>query len=275
VHQQSTYLPRASQTKVVLTIHDLNFLEKYRDQPRKIAYHTAALQRLVNRASGISFISEYTRSVAVQQLSISGNIPQKVIHNGCPLPTMVQPLRPNGVSDAPFLFSIGIVQPKKNVEVLLPLLAQLPNYQLIIAGNANTPYAAVLRRMAQELGVSHRFTLLGTVSEAEKAWLLQQMSALVFPSLQEGFGLPVIEAMHYGKPVFLSDCTSLPEVGGTEAYYWRNFAPASMREIFLAGMAAVAADAEKATRIRAWAAQFTWERAAQQYIELYAAAASL
>ena len=93
--------------------------------------------------------------------------------------------------------------------------------------------------------------------------------AFVFPSLAEGFGLPVVEAMHLGKPVFLSQFTSLPEVGGPEAYYFTDFEGASMRETVANGLQDYQVHAKKQA-IQAWSKRFDWSVAAASYVEVYA-----
>ncbi|HEY9046964.1 MAG TPA: glycosyltransferase, partial [Ohtaekwangia sp.] len=90
----------------------------------------------------------------------------------------------------------------------------------------------------------------------------------IFPSLAEGFGLPVLEAMYYGKPVFLSKLTSLPEVGGEHAYYFDNFSPEHMREVFVKGMHHYETTHPEAM-IKAWALRFSWDNTAKEYLSLY------
>ena len=123
--------------------------------------------------------------------------------------------------------------------------------------------------MAKNLGIYDRLYLIGTIDDASKYWLYKNCKAFVFPSLTEGFGLPVVEAMSLGKPVFLSNLTSLPEIGGTEAYYWKNFDPKSMIEVFEKGLIDFASDTNKASRSIEWSKQFSWENAAKAYLKLY------
>ena len=90
----------------------------------------------------------------------------------------------------------------------------------------------------------------------------------MFPSYAEGFGLPVIEAMQYGKPVFLSTSTCLPEIGGPDAYYFENFEAAYMQEQFKACMKHYQ-ETNHQEKIRTRASQFTWQNAASQYMDVY------
>ncbi len=267
IHQDSRYLPRARGTRLVLTVHDLNFLQKY-SGPRRAA-RLRALQRRIDRADAVTFISAYTEGAVREHLRLEGK-PTRVVYNGNSLRPAPAAPRPRFAPPGPFLFAIGIVGPKKNFHVLVPFLRALGGDRwLVVAGDASGPYAREILALARAEGVADRVLLPGSVGDGEKAWLYANAEALVFPSLAEGFGLPVVEAMSLGKPVFLSTRTSLPETGGPEAYYWPDFAPAAMREVFERGMAEYRADAGKPARVRAWAARFSWERAAREYLALY------
>ena len=90
----------------------------------------------------------------------------------------------------------------------------------------------------------------------------------MFPSLTEGFGIPVIEAMLLGKPTFLSTKTSLPEIGGNKAYYFENFKEEHMNSVFEHGMNDYYEN-NKVKEIIEWAQQFSWEKASKEYIEVY------
>ena len=119
------------------------------------------------------------------------------------------------------------------------------------------------------MGVNERLRLIGPISEAEKSWYYQNCYAFAFPSLSEGFGLPVAEAMSVGKPVFLSDKTALPEIGKDVAFYFSDFNEVRMQNVFISGM-------ELYKKNTAWqkgsgnaALIFCWQKAASQYIDLY------
>ncbi len=265
IHQDSVYLPSDPHTKIILTIQDLNFLEKYRGL--KKAWKLRKMQKRVNRAHTIAVTSHYNEKVVRKNLKI-GDKKILVIPLGNTLEATSQVTKPAFIDFKDFIFSIGIISAKKNFHTLLPLLEKNSGMHLVIAGNNQGEYAAELLETAKKMKVDSRLHLPGTVNQEEKNWLYQNCRALVFPSLMEGFGLPVVEAMSVGKPVFLSRLTSLPEIGGPEAFYWDNFEPDSMDQIFKDGLRTF--NSEQAARSIEWTKQFSWEAAAQAYLKLYA-----
>lgn len=275
-HQDSAYWPSRLGThhpKLILTIHDLNFLERADYSQAKKRQKLAALQQKIDRADVLTTISDYTASVIKTHLQ-TAHKPLHVIHNGNSLITFdlsnfVVPDTLKNIQINQFLFSIGVIHPKKNFHVLLPLLQQNPDLKLVIAGNTANPYSQQIVEIAQRLGVGNRMLLLGNVSDEVKYWLFYHCLAFVFPSLSEGFGLPVVEAMSLGKPVFLSNLTSLPEIGGDAAYYWQNTGSSHLQAVFEQGMSDYQANATRKTTLQTQASRFTWQKAAEKYLLLY------
>ena len=116
---------------------------------------------------------------------------------------------------------------------------------------------------------NHNIYPLSNVSEAEKAALYAACRAFLFPSLCEGFGLPPVEAMRFGKPVFLSKLTSLPEIGGAAAFYWEMLEPEAMAAVVKKQLAAFDASPSQAERLKQHAARFDWERCVEEYLQYY------
>ena len=267
LHQGSRYLPaREARTKLVLTIHDLNFMAKYSGL-RLQGLHTA-LQRKIDRAAALVFPTRFTETIVREHFTLGEQVTRIVPYGNC-LEPGDDGEAPQDPPPGPFIFSIGIIGPKKNFHVLVPFLAKVKDYTLIIAGDNSGGYAEKILDDARHYGIADRVRLVGTVSEREKIWWYRHCAAFAFPSLAEGFGLPVVEAMSLGKPAFLSPYTSLPEVGGEEAFYWRSFDPEAMVQVFETGMGEYGRDGEKARRITAWASTFSWENTAWRHIELY------
>jgi glycosyltransferase involved in cell wall biosynthesis len=265
-HQQSRVLPRDGATRLLVTIHDLNVLTKYAG--RRQRSRLAGVQRLVDRASGVAVVSNYTGEIAREHLRL-GDIPVRVIPNGNSLTPVERPARPPFAPSGDFVLAIGVLNPRKNFASLLALLDGTA-LTLVIAGDDHHACASEIRREAAARGVAERLVMPGSVDDAARYWLYANCLALVFPSVAEGFGLPVVEAMSLGKPVFLAERASLPEIGGPEGYYWTNFMPEHMRDVFERGMRDLRADPDKPARLRAWAARFSWDAAARQYVRFYA-----
>ena len=265
LHQDSPYLPGKPGTKLILTIHDLNFLEKY--DTAKIQKRIRSLQKKVDRAEVITVISKYTEKIIRENLMIRDK-PVHVIYNGNALKKTAT-AETNRFNNTNYFFSIGIIAEKKNFHVLIPLLEHFKDMQLIIAGNKSGEYVQKITAIARELHVEDRLHLVGNITESEKYWLYENCKAFLFPSVAEGFGLPVVEAMSLGKPVFLSKLTSLPEVGGEKAFYFGSFEKHEMIRNIEDGLAQYAAKPELKHEITAWAEQFSWSNAARSYLNLY------
>ncbi|MBD0376467.1 MAG: glycosyltransferase family 4 protein [Flavisolibacter sp.] len=266
--QSGRIVPYENKTiKVLLTIHDLNALHEGKppDEQKKSLEHT---QKLIDRATAIVCISEFTKQDVLKNCSV-GNKPIYVIHNGAHKvgeprlsSSSYKPVRP-------FLFGMGYVNTKKNYHVLTSLLKCNEEIELIIAGRLDEPdYIAAMEKEAEEMAVADRLHLLGPVSEGEKAWYLSNCLAFVHPSLAEGFGAPVVEAMKFGKPVFLSDKTALPEIGGDAAFYFSSFEPEHMEQVFREGMMCYEVN-DIVQKIKQRAKTFDWEKSAMKYLEVY------
>lgn len=267
-HQDTEYFPTNSQATIVLTIQDLNYLHDARKSEAKKQRFRDQLQAKINRADYLVFISEYTQR-DVQANFVLGDTPQEVIPNGCNWSTISTDVSyPALAAGRPYLFTIGTIAEKKNFHVL-PRLLVGNDRLLIIAGiTQQAHYLEQIKQEANDLGVLDRVIFAGAVSEEDKMALYVHCEAFVFPSLAEGFGLPVVEAMHLGKPVFLSQFTSLPEVGGPEAYYFTDFDGASMREILVKGLKDYQ-EHDKKQSIQEWSKRFDWSVAAASYVDVY------
>lgn len=266
LHQLPKFSFKKAQ-KVVLTIHDLNF--RYTKNKFKQKKYQSIVQSAINRADIVCFISEFTKNDCLQYLKIPDHTKTAVIYNGVndlPTPSSAPEWCPAGE----FLFSIGQFLNKKNFHVLIPFLQKLPeNISLVIAGQNKTKYGDGLRILINNHHLEKRIILPGPVSEEEKSYLYHNCKAFVFTSIAEGFGLPIIEAMKCEKPIFCSDKTSLKEIGNQFAYFWENFNPEHMVNVYKNGLAHF--DSNKDFKIKQlhYANSFTWEKNIQEYIKIY------
>lgn len=266
VHQTGNVWPRKRAHKTIVTIHDLNFLFDERKSEREKQQDLAILQKQVEETDTIVAISEFTLGVIREHIQL-GDTRCRIIYQGSEVKEFPGFDAPRYRPAVPFLFSIGMLLPKKNLHVL-PALLQHNDYELIIAGKPQGDYVKKIEETAEAMGVRNRVKLLGTISDEEKYWYYKNCSAFLFPSVAEGFGAPVVEAMHFGKPVFLSDKTSLPEIGGKAAYYFEQFDPAYMQQVFEAGMQHYS-QSDRRADIQQHAQRFSWDTNAQSYMQLY------
>jgi glycosyltransferase involved in cell wall biosynthesis len=268
-YQDSYYMPfRNSKIKVVLSIHDLNFMYDPSKSEFKKQRNMRRLQMLINRADVIICISDYTKKDVAFYCGLK-NKPVHVIHNGTNTLTKPELLKQSYKPVKPFIFSLGTILPKKNFHTLLPLVQDQPNLELIIAGRIDdVGYYQSMLDTARKMGVSKNVNIVGPISENEKSWYFNHCYAFAFPSTAEGFGLPVTEAMSVGKPLFLSNKTALPEIGGDMAFYFENFSAAHMNETFIAGMTKYKRF-DMQEKIIEKGKAYNWDIAAQEYWKIY------
>ncbi len=263
--QDTKYVPK-NDMKFVYTIHDLNFL--YTDKPdSKKKKLLQAVQEKIDRADAITVISNFVKKDIEKHLDTRGK-DIHIIYNGVEVNEYPYFDEPGYRPHKKFLFSVGTVLYKKHFHVL-PRLLVGNDFELVIGGiHPDKSYIEQIWKEAEKFGVKNRVYLTGPVSDEEKYWYIKHAEAFLFPSISEGFGLPPIEAMRLGKPVFLSTFTSLPEIGGDKAYYFENFEPEHMQTVLKKGLE----DYYKHNRkdeIIEWSNQFTWEKATREYIKVY------
>jgi glycosyltransferase involved in cell wall biosynthesis len=163
----------------------------------------------------------------------------------------------------PFLFHLSRMSPSKNPKALIGLAAHWPDMTFVLCG----PQSHEVRQLRDSVRLPNVQFHLG-INDAHKAWAYAQCSGFLFPSLTEGFGLPPIEAMHFGKPTFLARRSCLPEIGGDAAEYFDDFQPSAMRRVVEQGLLRHERE-NRAAVVQAHAAQFDWDVCARRYLDLY------
>jgi glycosyltransferase involved in cell wall biosynthesis len=257
--------PKKIKSKKIITVHDINVVHEGRKPDWKVQRDLNRLRENILVCDKVVAISKFVADDIIKYYpEVADRV--SVIYNGADVLTVDENHSPNYLPSNLFLFAIGYIAPKKNFHVL-PALLQGNDYELVISG-VETPYRDKIIEEAVKFGCADRVKITGPVSEEDKAWYYENCAAFVFPSIAEGFGLPVIEAMHFGKPVFLSTATSLPEIGGDAAFYFENFEPGSMQQVFAKGMEQFVAEKWE-DKVKAHARQFNWDETAKQYLALY------
>jgi glycosyltransferase involved in cell wall biosynthesis len=264
LHQLNKNRPPVDCGPRLVTFHDLNYL--YGRNAFSTWRHHRRTRALLRRTDHIIAISAYTASDVRRHLGWTG--PLDVILNGA-RSFVGTPQRPLDGWPAeptrPFLFHLSRMSPSKNPQAIVDLARLWPEMSFVLCGPPSDD-AKQLRASVQLPNVQFH---LG-IDDAQKAWAYAHCTGFLFPSLTEGFGLPPIEAMHFGKPVFLARRTSLPEIGGEAADYFDEFDPVSMKRVVERGLARHAGEPGRADAIRAHAARYDWDAAAAAYLALYA-----
>jgi len=258
-------VPFACPVPALAVVHDLAFERYPAAYPAaQLAYLRLSTRWAALRCRRLVAVSEATRADLVELYSVR---PEKVVV----VPSGVAPpprapghraLRELGLRP-PFVLQVGRVEPRKNQLTSLAAVERVAGLQLVVAG----PVAD--QEMASRLRASPRCVLLGPVDDAIRDALYAGASALVFPSLYEGFGFPVLEAMSRGLPVVTSRNSSLPEVGGEAALYVDDPLDA---EGLADQLRRILEDESLRTRLRragrARARLFSWDRCAQRLVEV-------
>ena len=257
--------PNKVNAKKIMTIHDMNKVHLKFSKPHRIQVYLKKLGWLISQCDKIVTISKFVANDVLQYFPEARD-KVRVIYNGADKLIVPQNHVPAFKPQKAFLFTIGLLSIQKGFH-LLPCLLKNNDFDLIISG-IETPHKEKIIEEAVKYNCLNRVHITGPITDNDKAWYYKNCSAFLFPSIAEGFGLPVIEAMHFGKPVFLSKYTSLPEVGGNAAYYFDNFEPEHMEKIFAEGMKDFT-DSDRAKEIIQQADKFSWERAAEEYMALY------
>ena len=271
VHSLASTAPLWGRTRRITTIHDLNYklVPDAHFGVRGLGMRAlvpASARRshrlLVDAASTREDLATHLgtarEKVDVVPLGVSPRPPVE--------PTAAAELRARlGLGDRPVLLTVSAKRPHKNLLRLLEAVALLDERPVLVLPGYPTPHEAELRERATELGLDAVFP--AWLPAADLEGLYAQAAAFVFPSLAEGFGLPVLEAMARGVPVACSDRSSLPEVAGDAAVL---FDPEDPRAI-AAAIERALADADRLRAAgRARAAAFTWERTAELTAAAYA-----
>jgi glycosyltransferase involved in cell wall biosynthesis len=265
-------------TPTVITIHDLSttlFPEHHTRMHRLFAH--ISLPRMARRASAIIADSESTRHDVITHLHIE---PSRVhaIHLAVnhirfyprdPVEARSKIAQALNIT-TPYILAVGTLEPRKNLITLLKAYAQLPaDAPMLVLAGAHGWVDSPLFAAVQRLGLKQRVHFTGHVADELLPSLYSAAQVFVYPSLYEGFGLPVLEALACGTPVITSNTSSLPEVAGDAAILVDPNNPDQLTDQIKRLLSNQNLRAELSTRGPARAQQFTWQRTAQLTVDVY------
>ncbi|HEY0830608.1 MAG TPA: glycosyltransferase family 1 protein [Candidatus Dormibacteraeota bacterium] len=258
-----------------ILVHDLAFRLRAHEVPwQQRAYMGTILGPALRNAAAVLVPSQSTRRDLLDLYRTPGlEAKMNVIAEGLPAPVAAGPL-PHGLEPG-FILAVGTVEPRKNYPRLLAAFRQLRGRQgslpfiingrpgvpqLVIAGRPGWAYGDTLERIAAEPGVRY----LGHVDEATLTALYESASVLAFPSLYEGFGLPLLEAMSRGVPAVIGEAGALPELARGSAI---TVEPEDVDAI-AGALERLLSDEKLRHKLgdegRRLATDFTWDKAADQ-----------
>lgn len=280
VHYTNYLAPVRAQVPYAVSIHDMSLSLMPQFHTLKKRLLTSRLVPIVARGARLVLTpSENTRRDVIRLLRLDPGrvrvIPYAPAPTFRPVASGRERLRALGL-EGPYFLYVGTLEPRKNLVRALRAFARvasgLPGHRFVIVGQRGWKYDAVLQEASRD-ELRGRVDLLGYVAEAELPILYSHATAFVYPSLYEGFGLPVVEAMACGTPVLTSRSSSLTEIAEGSALLADPLDEAALAD----GLRALATDealrADLRARGLAQAATFSWERTgretAQAYREVY------
>lgn len=216
------YIPRFSPFKTVVTIHDLSYLFFPQEFLKKDLYQlTNWTRHAIEKSAAVIAVSKTTKKDIVREYGTDEN-KISIIYNGYEKTAQSSPIQ-KSTKENPYFLYVGTVQPRKNLKFLIAAFAKFlkkhPTYRLIIAGKKGwlsddiEPYVSSLK-------LEDSVSFPGYVPQEKKDELYKNARAFILPSLYEGFGIPLLEAMANKCPVLSSYESSLPEVGGEACLYF-------------------------------------------------------
>jgi glycosyltransferase involved in cell wall biosynthesis len=281
-HGTVNVLPTRLNARSAVTIHDLALLRWPEQTPaRRHRYLARAIPAAVKRADRVIAVSEATKADIVELLGVD---PVKVAVTHLGVEDRFKPASAKRIKAArevygieePFVLYVGTLEPRKNLPNLLRAFARIQReipHTLALAG-AEGWKTREFREAVEEVSLGDRLRLLGFVDERDLPALYSAADLFAFPSLYEGFGLPVLESMACGTPVVTSNISSLPEVGGDAALLVEPSDVEGIGQAILSGLT----DKELRGRLVAAgkkrAARFTWQATAKATAAAYREALS-
>jgi glycosyltransferase involved in cell wall biosynthesis len=279
LHSTDHLLPPLRRVRTVFTVHDLIFLffPEYH-LPLNRWYLTLMMPRFIRRADAVITVSECSRRDLVRLYCLD-QARIHVIYEGIddrfrPVedPEVLATVRRRyGLPDG-FILYVGTIEPRKNLTTLLEAYQTLKGQglesKLVIVGKKGWLYQDFFRRL-RDLGLKGQVIFPGYVPDDDLPAIYSAAQVFAFPSLYEGFGLPVLEAMACGTPVVCSNTSSLPEVAGQAALTIDPRRPQELAQALQRVLEDAALRAELKGKGLAQAARFSWERAARETLRVY------
>jgi glycosyltransferase involved in cell wall biosynthesis len=277
-HSMAFVRPLLLSCPTIVTIYDLSFIHYPDAFPAwQRLYLKLQTVHACRRAQQLITISESGRRDVEQQFGVS---PERITVVQPGVDPAFRPLPPDEVAcfrqqhDLPerFVLHVGTLQPRKNLPLLLDAFARLlaPDVELVMAGGKGWLFAEIFAKV-EALGLQDRVRFVGYVPDEALPWWYNAAALLVFPSLYEGFGLPVVEAMACGTPVIAANTSSIPEAAGDAALLFNPIDVNGLAERMDLVLNNTAVSDQLRQQGPLQAKRFSWERAGRETAVVYQA----
>lgn len=269
-------LPAGLRVPSVVTFHDPTFFTLPRlHERKKVAFFRRAARAGISRASRVIAVSEYARRGAIEH---GGADPDRVdvVSEGID-PRRYRPVVDGPRSRRPFVAFVGALEPRKDVPSAIAAFDEAmelcgTSHEFLIAGPRAWGAAAVDRALADARHAAS-IRLLGFIPDDEKVTLLQRADCFVYPSIAEGFGVPVLEALACGAPVITTTGSAPEEIAGDAAVLVAPQDRAALRDALVSVLRDEALSAKLRAAGPARASSYTWETAAAATVDVWRRAA--
>jgi|GEM_PF-6089672 len=270
--------------KKIVTVHDLQpFFDEWWTTPEYPAAMCEDLRSLLARKLAHIIVPSQSVANDLKTFFPELDTPVSVIYHGCEHLDDNSPTRHDDsavrrpeiadLANKRFVFCLGTIELRKNQGRLIEAFAKLDSEKwkdvtLVLAGGSGHGAESLFQRHGQaikELKSAHRLTILGSISDSEKHWLLENCSAFAYPSLYEGFGIPLIEAMKFNKPILTSNFSAMSEVVGSQGVLVNSRDTSEITHGLERILSAAADSVDWSQRIQT----FTWKESVRKHIEVY------
>lgn len=267
------YGPRFSKIPTIVSVMDLSYLHYPQTFKKNDLYQlTKWTEYSVKKAKKVITISNSSKNDIIKYYKVRPE-KVKVVHLGLKNLSMNAPsekdLKEFGVNQK-FILFVGTLQPRKNISRLIEAFSRLPkeissDHQLVIIGKKGWLYEDILSA-PEKYNVKDKVVFLDYISDEDLPNFYRKAEVFVLPSLYEGFGLPVLEAMRYGCPVITSNVSSLPEAGGDAAQYFKPEDVDDIKKSIEKVLTDRSLREKMIERGREHYKKFTWEKAAKEVL---------
>lgn len=267
------YGPRFSKIPTIVSVMDLSYLHYPQTFKKNDLYQlTKWTEYSVKKAKKVITISNSSKNDIIKYYKVRPE-KVKVVHLGLKNLSMNAPsekdLKEFGVNQK-FILFVGTLQPRKNISRLIEAFSRLPkeissDHQLVIIGKKGWLYEDILSA-PEKYNVKDKVVFLDYISDEDLPNFYRKAEVFVLPSLYEGFGLPVLEAMRYGCPVITSSVSSLPEAGGDAAQYFKPEDVDDIKKSIEKVLTDRSLREKMIERGREHYKKFTWEKAAKEVL---------